>query len=160
MAACSQWISGSSVPGAFGAVATEPVRVSAGCITIDGVELTTIDAEAWRQRLAGAFPDLLRVRGADTTDGRPRRPPRVDDRTAAGAAVDWAGTADVIDHLAYGLDNQLRPTYPTADEVAMPIHRPGPTTSRRRSLRTVGTELIGGAVRYLRVTRVGCTCRI
>ena len=77
-----------------------------------------MDADAWRSRLAGAFQDFfrfeLRARHSVGVGDLPRR----DDEPAVAAAVGRAGAADVVGHLADGLDTQLGPTWPGGVEVS------------------------------------------
>ena len=65
-------------------------------------------ARAARRRL----PGLLPLRVPRPAHRRARRPPRLDDAPAVGAAVDRAGADDVVERLAAGLDTQLGPTWP------------------------------------------------
>jgi ATP-binding cassette subfamily B protein len=91
---------------------------ASGRILVDGAELARMSAEAWRERLAGAFQDFFRfelparhsVGVGDVT--------RVDDEPAVVEAVDRAGATDVVDGFAAGLDTQLGPTWPGGVEVS------------------------------------------
>ena len=84
---------------------------TSGRITVDGVDLATINSAEWRERLAGAFQDFYRFEfQAQRTVGLGDLP-RLDDRPAGEAAIDRAGAQDVVDRLAYGLDTQLGPTW-------------------------------------------------
>ncbi|MET0835124.1 MAG: ABC transporter ATP-binding protein, partial [Actinomycetota bacterium] len=91
---------------------------TAGRILVDGRPLGQMDADAWRSRLAGAFQDFfrfeLRARHSVGVGDLPRR----DDEPAVAAAVGRAGAADMIGHLADGLDTQLGPTWPGGVEVS------------------------------------------
>lgn len=91
---------------------------SAGMITVDGVDLQRLPAVDWRQRLAGAFQDFFRFEFAAETAVGLGDTPRIDDRAAITDAVDQAGATDVIDHLAYGLNTQLGPTWDNGVEVS------------------------------------------
>ncbi len=93
-------------------------RPTSGRILLDGVDLARMPPDAWRQRLAGAFQDFFRFElQARHTIGL-GDVPRRDDLPALAAAVDRAGAADVVDHLAAGLDTQLGPTWPDGVEIS------------------------------------------
>ena len=89
-----------------------------GTIEVDGADLSDIDADAWRARLAGAFQDFYRFElpamhsiGVGDSD-------RWQDRAAVGTATDRAGARDVIDRLGDGLDTQLGVSWPGGVEVS------------------------------------------
>ena len=91
---------------------------TAGRITVDGTDLTTMATAAWRERLAGAFQDFYRFElHAQRTVGV-GDVVHLDERTAAEAAVDRAGAHDVVERLAHGLDTQLGPTWDGGVEVS------------------------------------------
>ncbi|HET9441721.1 MAG TPA: ABC transporter ATP-binding protein, partial [Acidimicrobiales bacterium] len=70
-------------------------RPTGGRILVDGVPLDRMPAEAWRDRLAGAFQDFFRFElRAHHTVGL-GDVPRVDDTPAVTTAVDRAGADDV-----------------------------------------------------------------
>ncbi|GAC1600302.1 MAG: ABC transporter ATP-binding protein [Acidimicrobiales bacterium] len=85
---------------------------TAGRIVIDGVDLATIAAPLWRERMAGAFQDFVRFElAAQHTVGLGDLP-RIDDADAVAGAVAQAGATDVIDGLSDGLSTQLGPSWP------------------------------------------------
>ena len=85
---------------------------TAGRILVDGVDLATIAAPAWRERMAGAFQDFVRFElPAQGTVGLGDLP-RIDDAGAVTGAVERAGAVDVIERLPEGLSTQLGPTWP------------------------------------------------
>ena len=85
---------------------------TAGRILVDGVDLATIAAPAWRERMAGAFQDFVRFElPAQGTVGLGDLP-RIDDADAVTGAVERAGAVDVIERLPEGLSTQLGPTWP------------------------------------------------
>ena len=85
---------------------------SGGQILVDGIDLTTIAAPAWRERMAGAFQDFVRFElPAQGTVGLGDLP-RVDDPAAVTGAVQRGGAVDVIERLPDGLSTQLGPTWP------------------------------------------------
>jgi ATP-binding cassette subfamily B protein len=90
----------------------------AGSITVDGVPLTGMPADEWRERMAGAFQDFFRfelpaVHSVGVGDAE-----RWEDRDAVGSAVDRAGAADVVSGLREGLDTQLGVSWPGGVEVS------------------------------------------
>jgi len=91
---------------------------TAGRITVDGVDLASIDVHQWRDRLAGAFQDFFRFELVAQQSVGVGDLPRLDERPAAEVAVDRAGAHDVIDRLAHGLDTQLGPTWNEGAEVS------------------------------------------
>ncbi len=91
---------------------------TAGRIEVDGADLARIDAEQWRDRLAGAFQDFFRFEFlAQETVGL-GEVERIEDRVAVGTAVGRAGADDVVTKLRDGLDTQLGPTWPEGVEVS------------------------------------------
>ncbi len=83
-----------------------------GRILVDGVDLATIAAPPWRERMAGAFQDFVRFElPAQSTVGLGDLP-RIDDAGAVTGAVERAGAIDVIERLPEGLSTQLGPTWP------------------------------------------------
>lgn len=91
---------------------------TSGTIEVDGQDLSRIDAEQWRDRLAGAFQDFFRFEfRAQETVGL-GDVPRIEDRVAVGAAVERAGATEVVDTLRTGLDTQLGPTWPEGVEMS------------------------------------------
>ena len=87
-------------------------RPTTGRVEIDGVDLTTIDDEAWRERMAGAFQDFVRFEfDVQRTVGLGDLP-RLDDEHATANAVKRAGAIDVLERLPDGFATQLGPTWP------------------------------------------------
>jgi ATP-binding cassette subfamily B protein len=83
-----------------------------GRILVDGVDLATIDAVAWRDRMAGAFQDFVRFELPAQSSVGLGDLPRVDDPVAVTGAVARAGAVDVIERLPDGLSTQLGPSWP------------------------------------------------
>ncbi|MEU0383212.1 ABC transporter ATP-binding protein [Streptomyces chartreusis] len=78
-----------------------------GRLTADGVDLHAFDAAAWREHTAGALQDYMRY---ELTAGRNvgvGDVARVDDEGAVLAALDRAGSADVVRALADGPATEL-----------------------------------------------------
>ena len=93
-------------------------RPSAGRITVDRVDITSMSSAAWRTKLSGAFQDFFRFElPARHTVGLGDAP-RLDDRHAVGEAIERAGAVDVVDRLPAGLDTQLGPTWDDGVEVS------------------------------------------
>jgi ATP-binding cassette, subfamily B, bacterial len=91
---------------------------TSGRILVDGRPLDHMDADRWRSRLAGAFQDFFRFELRARHSVGVGDLPRLDDEPAVAAAVGRAGAADVVGHLAGGLDTQLGPTWPDGVEVS------------------------------------------
>jgi ATP-binding cassette subfamily B protein len=87
-------------------------RPTSGRVEVDGVDLASIDDEAWRTRMAGAFQDFVRFEFAAQRTVGLGDLPRLDDEPAATDAVTRAGATDVVDRLPEGLATQLGPTWP------------------------------------------------
>ena len=91
---------------------------TSGRIVVDGKDLTHMDPQSWRERLAGAFQDFFRFELlANQTIGIGDEP-RIDSRVAVEEAVSRAGAEDVLDQLPAGLDTQLGPTWQNGVEVS------------------------------------------
>jgi len=78
-----------------------------GRILVDGVDLATIDIDAWRARLSAAFQDFARFELTAQRAVGVGDLPRLDDGPAAHAALQRAGATDVLRALPGGLDTQL-----------------------------------------------------
>jgi ATP-binding cassette subfamily B protein len=91
---------------------------TAGRILVDEAPLARIPAEAWRERLAGAFQDFFRFEFRAGHSIGVGDVPRLDDEPAVVTAVDRAGAGDVVARLAAGLGTQLGPTWPEGVEVS------------------------------------------
>ena len=75
---------------------------TAGCITVDGVDLRRFDVGQWRQRLSGGFQDFARLELLLRESVGVGDVGRVEDRAAVEAALDRV-SADLL----LGLDAQL-----------------------------------------------------
>lgn len=89
-----------------------------GRILVDGVDLARLPADAWRERLAGAFQDFLRFELPARHSVGLGDVQRIDDEPAVATAVGRAGADDVIERFEQGLDTQLGPTWPGGVEVS------------------------------------------
>ncbi|WP_211229230.1 ABC transporter ATP-binding protein [Nakamurella lactea] len=89
-----------------------------GRITADGVDISHIDVQQWRDRLAGAFQDFARLEfRAQDTVGLGDLPHLADTAEVSGA-LDRAGAAGVIDELSSGLSTQLGPSWDDGVDVS------------------------------------------
>jgi ATP-binding cassette subfamily B protein len=117
-------------------------RPTSGTITVDGIDLASLDVVSWRQRLSGAFQDFLRLEAtvrtsvgvgdpdvlaaAATADAGADAAPDHCERSAAQVAADEtieraiergrAGSA--VRRLEGGLDAQLGRTYADGAELS------------------------------------------
>jgi ATP-binding cassette subfamily B protein len=85
---------------------------TAGRIEVDGTDLVTIDAEAWRARTTGAFQDYVKFELVAQQTVGVGDLPFLDDEPAVDRAVVRAGATDVVERLPEGLGSQLGPTWP------------------------------------------------
>jgi ATP-binding cassette, subfamily B, bacterial len=85
---------------------------SEGRILVDGTDLALIDADRWRERMAGAFQDFFRFELVASRSIGVGDLPRLDDRQAVQTASERAGAADVLAALPSGVATQLGPTWP------------------------------------------------
>jgi ATP-binding cassette, subfamily B, bacterial len=91
---------------------------TSGAIFVDGQPLARMRADAWRERLAGAFQDFFRFELRARHSVGVGDVPRLDDEPAVVRAVERAGADDVVARLTAGLDTQLGPTWPGGVEVS------------------------------------------
>jgi ATP-binding cassette subfamily B protein len=75
-------------------------------------------ADAWRQRLTGAFQDFFRFEFSAQHSIGLGDLSQLDDAPAVTAAVGRAGAADVVARLPEGLGSQLGPTWPDGQELS------------------------------------------
>ncbi len=85
---------------------------TAGRIEVDGLDLSGLDPEAWRSRIAGAFQDFVRFEFVAQRSVGLGDLERLDDEPAVSGAVTKAGAVDVVERLGDGLATQLGPTWP------------------------------------------------
>jgi ATP-binding cassette subfamily B protein len=91
---------------------------TAGAIYVDDQPLARMPADAWRDRLAGAFQDFFRFEFRARQTVGLGDVPRLDDEGAVHVAVGRAGADDVVQRLGAGLDTQLGPTWPGGVDVS------------------------------------------
>jgi ATP-binding cassette, subfamily B, bacterial len=85
---------------------------TSGRIDVDGVDLATIDQEAWRERISGAFQDFVRFEFAAQRNVGLGDLAQLDSEPVALDAVARAGANDVLERLPDGLSTQLGPGWP------------------------------------------------
>ena len=78
-----------------------------GRILVDGVDLASIDAGAWRRRLSAAFQDFARLEMFAQQAVGVGDLPRAGEPAAVHAALERAGASGAIDTLPAGLQTQL-----------------------------------------------------
>lgn len=91
---------------------------SGGQILLDGQPLDRMPADAWRDRIAGAFQDFFRFEFQARHSVGLGDLPRLEDSTAVATAVTRAGANDVVECLDEGLDTQLGSTWPGGAEIS------------------------------------------
>jgi ATP-binding cassette subfamily B protein len=91
---------------------------TAGQILVDGVDLATMPAPEWRNRLAGAYQDFFRFELLARQAVGVGDVPRLDDEPAVAAAVGRAGADDVVAQLGDGLGTQLGRSWPDGVDVS------------------------------------------
>jgi len=91
---------------------------TSGRIFVDDTDLSRVPADAWRERLAGAFQDFVKFELRARHSVGLGDVPRLDDEPAVAAAVERGGADDVIARLGSGLDTQLGPTWPSGVDVS------------------------------------------
>ncbi len=94
-------------------------KPDAGSIWIDGVNLAEVSAEAWRDRLAGAFQDFFRFEFKARHSVGVGDVAHLDDVPAVETAIVRAGADDVVKGLLAGLDTQLGPTWPAGVDLSI-----------------------------------------
>jgi ATP-binding cassette, subfamily B, bacterial len=82
-----------------------------GRVTVDGVDLSTIDVEDWRRRIGAAFQDHARLELSAVDAVTVGDMDRLGDEATALAALERAGSADVLRSLPQGLATQLGPEW-------------------------------------------------
>lgn len=93
-------------------------RPTTGTITVDGVDLATIDVDAWRRSLSGTFQDHLRLEARVRESVGVGEPGALDDPARIDRAVDRGGARPVVAKLAEGLDTHLGTTYAAGAELS------------------------------------------
>jgi len=83
-----------------------------GRITVDGVDLATIEQNAWRGRIAAGFQDFVKFELLAHESIGVGDLPLLDDLHAVDRAVDRGAARDVIEDLASGLETPIGTSHP------------------------------------------------
>lgn len=75
---------------------------TAGRITVDGVDLATVEPRAWRSRMAAIFQDFVHYPLSAADNVRFGAVGHVSDREALAAAAERAGADEIVDRLPRG----------------------------------------------------------
>jgi ATP-binding cassette subfamily B protein len=89
-----------------------------GRIDVDGRELSDIDADGWRQRIAAGFQDFVKLELIARESVGVGDLPFIDDPRAVESAVDRAAARDVVDDLSEGLDTPIGRTLANGAELS------------------------------------------
>ena len=89
-----------------------------GHITIDGTDLTELDAAEWHTRLAGSFQDYLRLETQARHSIGVGDPPWRNDEDHVTAALERAGSKQLPTQWPDGLDTHLGKTYEDGIELS------------------------------------------
>ena len=107
-----------AVVGANGAGKTTLVKLLArlydptgGRITVDGVDLTTLDARRWQRQVAAIFQDFEHYPLSAADNVGFGYPERLGDLDGLRAAAERVGALDLIESLPYGWDTVLSRRY-------------------------------------------------
>lgn len=93
-------------------------RPTSGRITIDGVELASLDPDQWRRHVSAGFQDHARFEFLVRESVGIGHLPEIDDDTAVHTAMERAGATDVLPALPSRLDTQLGPTWPSGIDLS------------------------------------------
>jgi ATP-binding cassette, subfamily B, bacterial len=83
-----------------------------GRIAVDGVDLASIDAHAWRDRIAAGFQDFAKFELLASESVGIGDLPRVSDRAAIEQAVDRGAARDVVEDMPEGLETPIGTSHP------------------------------------------------
>ena len=85
---------------------------SGGRIAVDGVDLASIDEDAWRERVAAGFQDFVKFELLAQESVGVGDLPRLDDLDGVDRAVDRGAARDVIEDLPAGLGTPIGVSHP------------------------------------------------
>jgi ATP-binding cassette subfamily B protein len=91
---------------------------SGGQIVVDGVDLATIDVDAWRSGTAAGFQDFAKLEFVVRETVGVGDLPRIDDEPVIVGALERSGGADVLTGLSDGLSTQLGRTWAEGAELS------------------------------------------
>jgi ATP-binding cassette, subfamily B, bacterial len=83
-----------------------------GRITVDGVDLASIDPGKWRERVAAGFQDFVKFELLAQESVGVGDLPRLDDREAVDRAVERGAARDVVEDLPQGLETRVGNSHP------------------------------------------------
>jgi len=92
-------------------ILTGMYRPTSGRILVDGTDLTDLDINDWRRRLAGTFQDFVRLETSARRTVGVGDPPAMDDADQVQDAVERGGAGPVVRQLTDGLDAHVGKTY-------------------------------------------------
>ena len=82
-------------------------RPQCGQVTVDGIEVTALDSERWRECLAVVFQDFTRLHLSARANIALSAPSHADDDALIRAAVDDCAAGALLDSLPHGWDTLL-----------------------------------------------------
>lgn len=92
---------------------------SSGRIIVDGVDLSAIDVEAWRERMTAGFQDFTRLEFLVRQAVGVGDLPKIEDEARVMSALERSGGADVFETLPDGLGTQLGRTWSDGAELSV-----------------------------------------
>jgi ATP-binding cassette, subfamily B, bacterial len=93
-------------------------RPSAGRVLVDGIDLSRLPIEPWRERISAGFQDFVRYELPARQAVGVGDLPRIDSDVAVRAALERAHATTVLDQLPDGLDSQLGKSYADGAELS------------------------------------------
>jgi ATP-binding cassette, subfamily B, bacterial len=91
---------------------------TAGQITLDGVDITRFDHQAWRARLSAGFQDFSRFELLAREVVGIGSLPEIEDAVAVNGALDRASATDVLERLPEGLETPLGKSFDAGQELS------------------------------------------
>lgn len=89
-----------------------------GRISLDGVDLASLDPEQWRKRISAGFQDHARFEFLVRETVGIGDIPSIDDDARIIAAMERAGASDFLDTLPAGVETQLGPNWPSGIDLS------------------------------------------
>jgi ATP-binding cassette subfamily B protein len=91
---------------------------TSGLITVDGVDLATLDVRRWRDRITGVFQDFFAFEWIAKRSIALGDLPRIEDADAAESALRRTGGQELLQRLPQGLETQLGGSWPGGVELS------------------------------------------
>jgi ATP-binding cassette subfamily B protein len=91
---------------------------TSGHITVDGIDLVSIDSDDWRAKMAAGYQDFAKLEFLVQQSVGVGDLPQIDSEPAVVGALDRSGGSDVLDALTDGLDTQLGRTWAQGAELS------------------------------------------